>query len=123
MKVLVIALLSVVLATKAMPSALIRTPMARSFEDSVVEEPIDPEAAEKAIAVAYLEAVAEAAVLEAMGEMANAQAEKTQEHATAAEKAKATGQSTESKDRKSTDIENRWSFFEGIRKAYFRWIG
>ena len=46
MKVLAIVLLSVVLATMAMPSALIRTPMARSIGDSVVEEPIDPEAIE-----------------------------------------------------------------------------
>ena len=107
MKVLAIVLLSVVLATKAMPSALIRTPMARSIGDSVVEEPIDPEAAENAIAVAYFEAVAEAAVLEAIGEIAHAQAEKMQEHAAAAENAKATGRSTEIKDRKSTDIENR----------------
>ena len=107
MKVLVIALLSVVLATKAMPSTLIQTPMARSIGDSVVEEPIDQEAAENAIAVAYLEAVAEAAVLEVIGEIAHAQAEKTHEDAAADEKAKSTGRSTESKDRKSTDIENR----------------
>ena len=116
MKVPAIVLLSVVLATKAMPSALIQTPMA---ENSVEEEQIDPEAAENMIVVACLEAVAEAAVLEAMGKMAHAQAENMQNHATAAEKAKGTGRSTESKDRKSTDIENRWSFFEGVRKAWY----
>ena len=116
MKVLAIVLLSVVLATKAMPSALIRTPMAG---DSVEEEQIDPEAAENVIVEAYLEAVAEAAVLEAMGEIAHAQAKNMQEHAEAAEKATVTGRSTESKDRKSTEIENRWSLFEAVRKAWY----
>ena len=116
MKVPAIILLSVVLTAEALPSALIQSPMARSDRDkpidTVGEGLKDPKVAEAVIALAYLEKVAEAAALGAIGAIADAQVQEHGEgdaaHAAAFAKAKDQGRSIESEDRKSTDAENRF---------------
>ena len=81
MKAPAIILLSVVLTAEALPSALIQSPMAQSdgYEpiDTVGEGLKDPNVAEAVILLAYLEKVAEAAALGAIGAIADA---RVQEH-------------------------------------------
>ena len=105
MKATAIILLSVVLTAEALPSALIQSPMARSDRDkpidTVGEGLKDPKVAEAVILLAYLEKVAEAAALGAIGATVDAQ-----------------GRSIESEDRKSNDAENRNMFSDWFKSGY-----
>ena len=119
MKATAIILLSVFLTAEALPSALIQSPMARSDRDkpidTVGEGLKDPNVAEAVIALAYLEKVAEAAALGAIGAIADTQVSERREGDADAAHAKAfarhqstNGRSIESEDRKSNDAENRF---------------
>jgi len=74
MKAPAIILLSIVLTAEALPSALIQSPIDGDKPiDTIGEGLNNPKVAEDVIALAFIEKVAEAAVLEVMGSMAHAQ--------------------------------------------------
>ena len=119
MKAPAIILLSIVLTAEALPSALIQSPIDGDKPiDTIGEGLNNPKVAEDVIALAFIEKVAEAAVLEVMGSMAHAQVQERggdDVAAHAAAFARRNGRSIESEDRISNDAENR--FVDLVYKA------
>ena len=108
-------MLLVVLATDALPSALIRAPMAGSGENATVEEGLtDPKAAEVAIEKAFLEEekAFHAAVLEAIGKIAHAQVQNRRSGHVEL-KGRSVERGNRKSNRQSTYIENRgwWCYY------------